>query len=161
MRASKEIRRGADLWHSKRTIGITWITFNTAHRLELTDEQRTLACKIILEGHGVFYRVIAFVVMKDHVHLLIELNGTSTASRIVSAIKGRISKHLAKHDGVVPPVWQPSWYEMEVLGRTMLQQKIGYILKNAHHLLEGQTSNMPYCYVHPPLASDTKAKSEK
>jgi REP element-mobilizing transposase RayT len=149
MSRAKHFTRGVSRWHSKRTKGISWITFNTAQNLILTHEQRRSIYDVILEGNGVFYRVIAFVVMDNHVHLLIELNGTSTSSRIVSAIKGRTSKHFVKHHGLTPPVWQASWYEMEVLGPGMLQQKIGYVLKNAHEVSGNGETNMAYCYVQP------------
>jgi len=122
--------RGTSLWHSKGTSGYWFVTFNSALRRRLTNTEREFVMAIIKEGDAQFYELLSVVIMPDHIHLLIRLIGQSTVSRIVSAVKGRTSKHFVKNLGRSAPIWQADWHEVELVTDLMMLSRIGYIQKN-------------------------------
>ena len=80
-------------------------------------------------------RVIAFVIMPNHVHLLLELEsvtdanygvptGAHSLSQIVRAYKASVSREL----GV--PIWQPRFYEHIIRGERDYLDTIEYIRDN-------------------------------
>ncbi len=123
-------KRCSTLWHAKDTVGTWFITFNTSNKIQLTLIERMFILNLIKEGSGVYYDLITVVVMKDHVHLIIRLNGAATVARIISAIKGRTSKHFVKTTSRTPPFWQADWHEVELVSTVMLLSRIGYVQKN-------------------------------
>ena len=73
------------------------------------------------EGH---YKLHAFVVMPDHIHLL--LTPTETIERAMSLIKGGFSHRLASH----LPVWQRSYTDHRIRNREDFEIHRNYIYQN-------------------------------
>jgi putative transposase len=72
------------------------------------------------EGH---YKLHAFVVMPDHVHLLITTDDLSTA---IQRIKGGFSHRLASKS----PIWQRGFTDHLVLNREQFETRRDYIHQN-------------------------------
>jgi putative transposase len=80
------------------------------------------------EGH---YKLHAFVVMPDHVHLLLTTDDLSSA---IQRIKGGFSHRLASKS----PVWQRGFTDHMILNREQFETRRKYIHQNAvlEHLVE-------------------------
>ena len=71
-----------------------------------------------------------FVVMPDHVHLLITLRKGMTIERAMHLIKGGFSCRLRKEVGYAGEIWQPGFSEKRAPnGEAYLRYK-GYIARN-------------------------------
>ena len=57
------------------------------------------------------FRLLDFVVMPDHVHLLMEIDSTMTVEKAMQLVKGRFSYRLKHEFGFVGEVWQRGFSE--------------------------------------------------
>jgi putative transposase len=57
-----------------------------------------------------------FVIMPDHVHLLITISGDSTIERVMQFIKGGFSYRLKRELGYLGEVWQRGFSELRGAG---------------------------------------------
>ena len=62
-----------------------------------------------------------FVVMPDHIHLLIAVQGQMTIEKAMQLIKGRFSYRLKKEFGYLGEVWQPGFSEVRCDSRKTLR----------------------------------------
>ena len=76
------------------------------------------------------FRLHDFVVMPDHVHLLITVDGDMTIERAMQFIKGGFSYQLKKRFGYSGEVWQRGFSEVRVEGRESFLQHREYIAQN-------------------------------
>lgn len=76
------------------------------------------------------FRVHDFVVMPDHVHLLITVNGGMTIERAVQLIKGGFSFRLKAETGYSGEVWQRGFSEALVIDAQSYKQHRDYIAQN-------------------------------
>ncbi len=131
------------------TTGTFFVTTITANRRRLF--QVTRNAELLLEtlqhyrseGH---YKLHAFVVMPDHVHLLLTPND-KTISAVMNLIKGGFS-HRLNFKG---PVWQRGFADHLVGDAEDFKTRRTYIHQNpvAAHLSE--TAELyPYSSAHPP-----------
>ncbi|HSY35593.1 MAG TPA: transposase [Acidobacteriaceae bacterium] len=120
------------------TFFLTAITHNR-RRLFQVDANATLFIETLQhyrrEG---FYKLHAFVVMPDHVHLLLTTNDLTTA---LQRIKGGFSHRLASNF----PIWQRGFTDHLVLNREQFETRRDYIHKNP--VLEHLTES-PEAYLH-------------
>ena len=62
-----------------------------------------------------------FVIMPDHVHLLIEVREDSTIEKAMQLIKGRFSYRLSHEFSYKGEVWQRGFTEVQVMNRQGLE----------------------------------------
>ncbi|MCF7513940.1 transposase [Pseudoalteromonas sp. L23] len=74
------------------------------------------------------FKVIAFVLMPDHLHLIIQLNGSLSLSDAIRAIKGRITTRLRSFG--VFSLWQKGYYEHLIRSEDDLKEQARYIIQN-------------------------------
>jgi putative transposase len=79
--------------------------------------------------HGKF-AVHDFVVMPDHVHLLITPAREMTIERAMQLIKGGFSYRVKKEHGHSGEVWQRGFWELRVEDRESFQRHREYIAQN-------------------------------
>lgn len=75
-------------------------------------------------------RTLAFVVMPDHVHWLLELKQGRSLTQMVKIFKGRTATRLAKQFGQSFKVWQPSFHDQAVRTDESLVEMARYIVMN-------------------------------
>jgi len=113
------------------TFFLTTVTYNR-RRLFQVDANARLFTDALQhyrsEGH---YKLHAFVVMPDHVHLLLTTDDLSTATQ---RIKGGFSHRLAS----TFPIWQRGFTDHLVLTREQFETRRDYIHQNPvlEHLVE-------------------------
>jgi len=120
------------------TFFITAIT-NNRRRLFQVDAHATLFLETLqhYRAEGL-YKLHAFVVMPDHIHLLVT---TGDLAKAIQHIKGGFSRRLASK----LPIWQRGFTDHLVLNREQFESRRDYIHQNpvSEHLAE-QTHEYPY-----------------
>jgi putative transposase len=71
-----------------------------------------------------------FVVMPDHVHLLLTVGEGMTVEKAMQLIKGRFSFRLKREFGVPGEVWQRGFSEVQVMNRDSFETHRNYIAEN-------------------------------
>jgi putative transposase len=71
-----------------------------------------------------------FVVMPDHVHLLLTVQGGMTVEKAMQLIKGSFSYRLKNEFGFLGEVWQPGFSEVRVDNEETLSRYRAYIARN-------------------------------
>jgi putative transposase len=88
-----------------------------------------------------------FVIMPDHVHLLIEVDGDMTIEKSMQLIKGRFSHRLSHEFSYKGDVWQRGFTEVQVLNKQNFEAHRAYIAENPIKAgLAESTEEYPFCF---------------
>ena len=77
------------------------------------------------------FALLAFVIMPDHMHLLVVPSESADISRVMQAIKGRFARHWNAANGTSSAVWQGRYFESVARTEAQLARWIEYIHYNA------------------------------
>src|SRR5580658_2090001 len=126
-----------------------FLTFSCYRRLPLLGTARArnafvAALAKIRERYG--FRLIGYVVMPEHVHLLISESAECTPSLVLKVLKQRVSRDLRKRrrrvptgqmrlvfkegDAGLPRFWQPRFYDFNVYSAKKIREKLEYMHAN-------------------------------
>jgi putative transposase len=112
-----------------------FLTFSCYRRLPLLNTARARnlfvdALEKIRERHR--FLVVGYVVMPDHVHLLIGEPSKSTPSMVLQALKQRVSRDLRKteRDCDLQRFWQARFYDFNVHSAKKRREKLDYMHAN-------------------------------
>jgi putative transposase len=106
----------------------------------LIDVLRSLATERKFELHD-------FVVMPDHLHLLLTVHDEMTIEKAMQLVKGRFSHRLSHECGYKGEVWHRGFTEVQVMNRESLEIHREYIAQNP--VKAGLASNpeeYPFCF---------------
>jgi putative transposase len=88
-----------------------------------------------------------FVVMPDHIHLLIEVRDDVTVEKAMQLIKGRFSYRLSHEVGYKGEVWQRGFTEAQVMNKEGFQGHRAYIAENPVKAgLATSAEEYPFCF---------------
>jgi putative transposase len=88
-----------------------------------------------------------FVIMPDHLHLLLTVHDEMTIEKAMQLIKGRFSYRLSHEFGYKGEVWQRGFTEVQVLGKESFEQHRAYIAMNPVKAgLVDSPEKYPYCF---------------
>ena len=118
-----------------------FITFRTFRQVSLTEESRNIIFNSILFHNNKKYKLYAFVIMPDHVHLLLQplekaKDSFYSLSEILHSIKSYSANQINKmHKSTgkmpVPPrVWLDENYDRIIRDNKEFQEKMNYIINN-------------------------------
>ena len=126
-----------------------FVTFSCYRRLPLlrTIRARNLFVRALGAIHERYkFLLVGYVVMPDHVHLLISEPPKSTPSVMLKALKQRVSRDLRKkkHEAAdvqlrlpfmidatgLPRFWQPRFYDFNVYSSRKVREKLDYMHAN-------------------------------
>lgn len=94
------------------------------------------------------YRLHEFVVMPDHIHILLTVDADITIERAVQLIKGGFSFRAGREFGIKAPFWQKGFSEVRVFDSDAFENQSQYIRNNpveAH--LARKAEGYPYSSV--------------
>jgi len=95
------------------------------------------------------FRLDDFVVMPDHLHLLMTVGADMTIERAVQFIKGGFSYRLKKEHGYLGEVWQRGFSEERVNDRRSFLQHREYIAANPVNAgLADSPEKFRYCFMY-------------
>jgi putative transposase len=110
---------------------VYFVTWRVAkNQPPLHPEEKTLVVDAIRHFDGTRYEVIAYVVMDDHIHVLVAPLHDHPLERILHSWKSFTSKGLRQLRERAAPVWQDEYFDRIVRGDADLMQKAQYILGN-------------------------------
>ena len=108
----------------------------------LIDVLRSLVAERKFELHD-------FVVMPDHVHLLLTVHHEMTIEKAMQLIKGRFSHRLSHEYSYLGEVWQRGFTEEQVMNRESFNAHREYIAQNPVKAgLAASTDDFPFCLRH-------------
>jgi putative transposase len=101
------------------------------------------------------YLLHEFVIMPDHIHLLITLDAEMTVEKSIQLIKGGFSFRAGRELGFRAPVWQKGFSEIRVQDRTAYMGIREYIHANpVKGFLAVSAADCAYSSAHPGFALD-------
>jgi putative transposase len=107
-----------------------FLTFSCYHRKPLLDNDvlRTVFERSLerLRRRHKFY-VFGYVLMPEHVHLLVSEPDKLTLSQIIGALKTEVSKKASLGE---EPLWQKRYYDFNVFTHSKFVEKLRYIHRN-------------------------------
>jgi putative transposase len=113
-----------------RTFFVTTKTFMGKALLQ-SDRHAALLVNVlrscVADGH---FRVHDFVVMPNHLHLLIALREDVSVEKAVQFVKGRFSYRIKRELGFAGEVWQRGFSEVRAEGKENLERYRRYIAQN-------------------------------
>jgi len=93
------------------------------------------------------FRLHDFVVMPDHLHLLIEIDSEMTIEKAMQLVKGRFSYRLKQEYGVLGEVWQRGFSEKQVMDAEAMEKCREYIAHNPVKAgLVESVDEYPFCF---------------
>ena len=112
-----------------------FLTFSCYRRLPLLNTARARnifvdALEEIRERHR--FWVVGYVMMPDHVHLLIGEPAKGTLSIVLQVLKQRVSRDLRKNgrEGNLQRFWQSRFYDFNVHSAEKRREKLDYMHAN-------------------------------
>jgi len=93
------------------------------------------------------FKLDDFVIMPDHLHLLLTVEDGMTVEKAMQLVKGGFSFRLKKETGYLGEVWQRGFSEVQVLGKESYEKHRAYIAMNPVKagLIESP-EQYPYCF---------------
>jgi putative transposase len=93
------------------------------------------------------FNVLDFVLMPDHVHLLLSVCGDMTIEKAMQLIKGRFSYRLKRECGYLGEVWQVGFSESRADDAASFERYRSYIAQNPVKAgLAERAGEYPYCF---------------
>jgi putative transposase len=105
------------------------------------------------------FRLHDFVIMPDHLHLLMTVGADMTIEKAMQLIKGGFSYRLRKECGYLGEVWQRGFSEQRVADRQSFLQHREYIAGNPVRAgLVDSPEQFPYCFTYLASRKDAGPK---
>jgi putative transposase len=99
---------------------------------------------LVAEQH---FQLHDFVIMPDHFHLLVEVNGAMKIEKAMQLIKGRFSHRLSHELGYKGEVWHRGFTEVQVASRAAFEPHQAYIAENPVKAgLAASIDEYPFCF---------------
>ena len=106
------------------------------------------------------FRLHDFVVMPNHVHLLMTVGADMTIEKAMQFIKGGFSYRLKKECGYLGEVWQRGFSEERVENRQSFLQHREYIAGNpVKARIVDSPEKFPYCFTYLARKKTAGAKA--
>ncbi len=108
-----------------------FLTFSCYHRLPLLNSRkayRIFEQELETVRRRYCFLVLGYVLMPEHVHLLVSEPGIASLSTAIQVLKQQISRKL-KPDGLAQ-FWQTRYYDFNVWSEEKRAEKLGYMHRN-------------------------------
>jgi putative transposase len=103
-----------------------------------------------------------FVVMPDHVHLLMTVSGDTSIEKAVQLIKGGFSYRLKKETGYTGEIWQKGFSEVRVNDKESFARHRQYIAENpVKRGLASSPEDYPYGFTYWAKQKAAGAEAQK
>jgi putative transposase len=101
------------------------------------------------------YLLLAFVIMPDHLHILLRPDGEQEISKIMHSIKRGSSRLINQMWSRKGPVWQRRFYERIIRDEKEFWEKVNYIYNNPVKAgLVESPEDYPYSSANPKIETD-------
>jgi putative transposase len=129
---------------------IFFVTTKTSMSRQILQSERNAELLIdvlrsLLAEHR--FKIHDFVIMPDHIHLLIEVGGEMTIEKVMQMIKGRFSHRLSHEFGYKGEVWQRGFTEVQVMNKENFEAHRAYMAGNPVKAgLAATAEEFPFCF---------------
>ncbi len=120
-------RRHLPHWELK---GSTYFVTFKIYKILLSHDEIKFVLEHLKSGNGKFYKLIAAVVLPDHVHLVIMPHKEYSLSRILKGIKGVAARQINLRRGVKGSVWQAESFDRIIRSQSDFEEKLNYMWNN-------------------------------
>jgi REP-associated tyrosine transposase len=110
------------------TYFVTWRLFGP--QLALRPDEKTVVVESIKHFTAQRYELLAYVVMDDHVHVLVTPLEEFSLQQIVHSWKSFTANRLQRDFGRYGRIWQREYLDRIIRNETDLMEKVNYILGN-------------------------------
>jgi putative transposase len=117
----------------RSTYFVTTKTWESRALLQASEPANTLIECLLRYRDGGAYLLHEFVVMPNHLHLLLTPEGGHSLEKCVQLIKGGSSHEIHQRQKSKMPLWQSGFHEETVRDRNDYQSKMMYIRMNPVH----------------------------
>ena len=107
-----------------------FITFRVL-RENLSQIEQKLVLRHIINGDKTYYRLVAAIVMPDHVHQILMPNAGYSLSRIMKGIKGVTSRQINLLRKTSGQIWQHESFDRIIRNDSEYLEKLNYMLNNS------------------------------
>jgi REP element-mobilizing transposase RayT len=122
-------RRNLPHWRwTSATYFVTWRLHRCQRRL--TGAERDIMTDALQHFDHYRYSLLAFVVMDDHVHVLLAPTDGCPLARITQGWKSYVAHRLCSESGRLAPVWQEESYDRVVRDEDELMATARYVFNN-------------------------------
>ena len=131
-----EIMANFHIYHGNlphwRQSGVTyWVAWNLCPEIGLLEpEERTLVQTALEFFSGQRYELSAYVIMDNHVHLLVYPFENHTLESLVHSWKSFTASQLQKRFGRRNAIWQRESYDHIIRSEVDYQEKLRYMMRN-------------------------------
>jgi putative transposase len=134
---------------ARRTFFVTTIT-NGGRRLLQSERNASLLIEVLRNCVAAReFELHDFVVMPDHVHLLLTVDEGMTIEKAMQLLKGRFSYRLKKEFGYAGEVWQRGYSESRADCEDSFLNHREYIALNPVKAgLAAKAGDYPYCFTY-------------
>jgi REP element-mobilizing transposase RayT len=95
-----------------------------------TEPERSFIADALRFFDGVRYRLYCFVVMDDHVHVVVQPQEGHELEQIIKSWKGFTATTLRKRTSRHMPLWQSEYMDRIIRDEGELEEKVNYVLDN-------------------------------
>ena len=129
---------------------VFFVTTNTSMSRRLLQSERNAMLLIDVLRSNVAagrFQLQDFVIMPDHIHLLMTLQGDMTLEKAMQLITGGFSFRLKREFGYRGEVWQRGFSDVRIRDGQSFSQHRAYIVQNPVKAgLVDSAEDWPYCY---------------
>ncbi len=116
--------------HYREQYAIYFVTWRLAAVKELSPPERDLIAAELHHRHEQRYELYAYVVMNDHVHVLLRSLDEEPLEKIIHSWKSFTAHAMQRRHGRRGRIWQDEYFDRIVCDEKELRQKFDYILGN-------------------------------
>ncbi|HEY3383214.1 MAG TPA: transposase [Vicinamibacterales bacterium] len=144
-------RRNLPHWREEHGTPAYFVTWRLARgQAALTDGERDVVADALRHFDGRRYQLIGFVVMDDHVHVVVVPRAGERLERLLHSWKSFTSHRFCRHGERRPPMWQDEYFDRLLRTDGELDEKLEYITGNPWK----RWSNLKaYRWVWPPAVA--------
>ncbi len=123
---SKDLRKG----RYSVSNGIYLATFVTKNRKTIFKDLYLARAVVRCLNKSPYADTLAFVVMPDHVHWLLQLRSSKTLSQVIQATKAISSRNINRRSDQKGSIWQPGFHDHALRNEEALKEIGRYIVAN-------------------------------
>jgi putative transposase len=116
--------------HYRERDAICFVTWRLSAGKELSPPERDLIATELLHRNGQSYELYAYVVMNDHVHVLLRILAEEPLEKIIHSWKSFTAHAIQRRHGRSGRIWQDEYFDRIVRDEKELGQKFDYIQGN-------------------------------
>ncbi len=121
-------RRLPHLRNEDSTYFVTWRVHPAAN--ELSDKEREIVGRSLRFFDHARYSLLAFVVMNDHVHVILHCNRAFQLHQIVQSWKSYTAHQINHYRTKTGSIWQDEYFDRIIRDHDDLAEKVAYIEGN-------------------------------